>query len=140
MSYRSRFPREHPPWWPADEAWPPAGPQRRQGWRRMRGRFFRRMGCLLGLLFVLGFGGLTLLVWLAASVLGLINVPPGVLVFACPIGILLLTFGFASIVVVGRALRSATRPIGDVMEAAGHVAEGDYSAHVAEREKGPAGL
>ena len=40
---------------------------------------------------------------------------------------------FVGLVLAGRALRRVATPIGDVMEATGRVAEGDYSVRVAER-------
>ncbi|HLF24761.1 MAG TPA: HAMP domain-containing sensor histidine kinase [Anaerolineae bacterium] len=124
--------QNRPPWWPADEPWPPSGSARAEAWRRMRGRFFWRIGCLLALLFMLGFGGLLVLSWLLASALGVISIPRGALVFACPLGLLAFALTFGTLFFVGRALRRTARPIGDMIEAAGRVAEGDYTTRVAE--------
>src|SRR3990172_8936109 len=51
-------------------------------------------------------------------------------------GLFALALGLVGLLALGRALRHLAMPIGDLMEAAGRVAEGDYSARVAEH--GPA--
>jgi two-component system, OmpR family, sensor histidine kinase BaeS len=101
----------------------------------MRSRFSRRIGCLLVLvnflvflLFVVGLG-------LVANGLGLIQVPSP-LRWLIPGGIVLFFFGIGSLVLTGRGIRRLSAPLGDLMDAAGRIAEGDYSPRVAER--GPA--
>jgi two-component system sensor histidine kinase BaeS len=141
MRYR-RLPSHRPRWWPEDEPWPPTGPPNAYVWRRMRGRLFWRVGMLFLFLFFLTIGGFTLLFWLIASSLGVLEVPTGPPVFLTPIGVpflfrfwwlvpvVLVSVGFA---VAGSALRHAAIPLGDVMEAAGRVAAGDYTTRVEER-------
>jgi len=95
--------------------------------RAMRGRFFWRIGAMLMLLGLFGCGAFAALVWLLANLSGNPNLPTNIL------GIFLLVFLFAGFLISGRSLRRTLAPIGDVMEAAGRVAEGDYSTRVTER-------
>ena len=46
---------------------------------------------------------------------------------------LLIVMSSAGVFVIGRSLRRATRPIEEMMDAAEHVAQGDYSSRVTER-------
>jgi signal transduction histidine kinase len=130
-----QFSRQRPPWWPAGQDWPPSGPPGPQHWRNLRGRFFRRVGCffLLFLLFI--FGGFTLLFWLIASLSGVVNLSESVLAVMRIVGVAIFIFGLGGIVFGFRALRRAALPIGDMLEASGKVAEGDYSTRV--QENGP---
>ncbi len=141
---------QRPPWWPVDEPWPPQGPP----WRRGRGRFFWRVAGLFIGLFTLIVGGCTAAFWLALFGLGWINGPdfggpgPGLPPWMSgpmhnmntwlPVwrggGWLLFIFiGFGLFVVIARAFRQVAAPVGDLMEAAGRVEAGDYSARVPER-------
>ena len=91
----------------------------------MRGRFVWRVGCfvvvLLTLLSLLATG----LIWLVANVLGQASgVLAGFLV-------VLVTALFARGIVQG--IRGSAAPAADLIEAAGRVEEGDYSARVTER-------
>jgi signal transduction histidine kinase len=98
----------------------------------MRGRFFWRVGGLFAFLFVVVFGGCTLAFWIAVTGLRLIDFQPGPITFSRG-GVWAAFFlGLAGLLVIGRALRHLAVPIGDLMEAAGRVAEGDYAARVAE--------
>ena len=124
-----RSPRERPPWWPAEESWPPAAPS----WRATRGRFVRRMGCLFSLFFVLAVGACSLIFWLVGSLVGLVATPPQFSVWGLPASIVALALGAAILMSVGRTLRRTTAPLGDLMDAAQRVADGDYAARVDER-------
>jgi len=126
------FSRRRPPWWPEGEPWPPSGPPGPRMWRQMRGRFFWRVGGLFALLFVVIFGGCTVAFWLAMMGLGLIRLPEAATIFSRAGGLVALALGLIGFLALGRALRHLAVPIGDLMEAAGRVAEGDYSARVAE--------
>jgi len=86
------------------------------------------MGCLLALLSILACSGLAALFWL----LGVIKVPDGFLHVGGRFGFMALVLVIVGLLLAGRALRRAATPIGDVMEAAQHVAEGDYSVRIAE--------
>jgi two-component system OmpR family sensor kinase/two-component system sensor histidine kinase BaeS len=104
--------------------------------RRMRGRFFWRVGALLALLLAFSCGGFALLVALALDFLGAVNPTHGATFPARPLGGVALLAIVVGLLLAGRALRHAATPIGDVIEAAGRVAEGDYAARVAERGPG----
>ncbi len=130
---RRPFSRHSPPWWPEGEPWPPTGPPNFLPWRKMRGRFFWRMGGFIALLFFLAFGTCTLFFWFVVSLLGAINLPSGTSDFARTFGLVFLAVVIASLVFTGRALRRTAVPMGDLIEAIGRVAQGDYSAEVEER-------
>src|SRR5438445_2767236 len=113
---------DRPPWWPEGEAWPPSGPA---GWRRMRGRFMRRVGCFFGLVLLMAVSALLLLAWAVGTLLGA-NAGS-----ATAIGVgLLLLIGLA---LVARFVRRTAAPVGDLIEAAGRVEGGDFGARVPER-------
>ncbi len=114
-----------PPWWPQNEPWPPAG-----GWRGVRRRFVRRFALLLlGLLVVVivlsslwsAFGPRT---FYGPHMMTQRAYHPFFLVG--PLLVILLVGGY----VAWRLLQRTAAPIGDVMDAAGRAAAGDYSARV----------
>src|SRR5438045_2471107 len=115
---------ERPPWWPAGEAWPPTG-WRGPPWRRMRGRFLARVAIFATLLVLIAVGGATIVFLLLASALGA-AVP-------APHGALLAILVIIVAVLLGGGVRRAAAPIGDLIEAAGRVEEGDYAVRVPER-------
>ncbi len=129
-SPRERFSFRHqpPPWWPENEAWPPSRPH----WRTSRGRFFRRMGCLFALVNLLVLFILSIVVVLVANGLGLLHVP-GTLWWIIPLGIVLFFPGVGSLICIGRSLRRMSAPLGDLVDAAGKISQGDYSQQVPER-------
>ncbi len=124
------FFHHRPPWWPEDEAWPPSGPPGPRPWRRMRGRFFWRVAGLLAFLSLFTASLCTLAFWLTLIGAEMAGVPRGAVPFLGFSSFVVVVVGF---VLVGRMLARLTSPIGDLMEAAGRVAEGDYAARVAER-------
>jgi len=96
--------------------------------------FLRHVVLVLGGFFLLAFGGFTALFWLVASRMGLIHLAdPGAPHLGAASLLVVVVVGGVALVTVGRAVRRTAAPIGDVMEAAGRVAEGDYGARVAER-------
>lgn len=107
-----------PPWWPDEEPWPPERPPWMVASERWRRR--RRLGC-----------GVVLLV-LVASVALVVAWGPG----AATVGALLLAVAILLlllVVVLGvRVLRSTSRPVDELIEAAGRVQAGDYGARVTE--------
>ena len=125
--------RRHPPyrprWWPPEEPWPPDGLPGERAGRAMRRGFMRHIALLLLWLFLLALAGVFGLAWLLSRL------------FAGPVSASLpepLAIGVVLLVIVGvagagRWVRRSAWPMGDLMEAAGRVAEGDYSARVAER-------
>src|ERR1700694_3528869 len=123
-------PHRRPPWWPADEPWPPQGrPRWRQGGRPPA--FVRRLFLIIPLailaLFVLVVGASTLLFWLVASSLGWApfhpRPPPLIRIgaFVIVVVVALLLAGTA------RALRRITTPVSDFWEAVERVADGDFA-------------
>ncbi len=131
----SHRPPNRPSWWPENEPWPPTRSPHWGEWRnRNRPRhFFWRFGCLLVLLLLLVYGSCTLITWLVVNTLNAISSPgsgsPLPLVFV----LALLMLGGAAMFFMGRTLRRTTQPIDEMMEAADHVAQGDYATRVSER-------
>ena len=121
-----------PPWWSENEPWPPSGPPWRGAWFSHRSRFFRRIGSLIFLLFLIACLGFSLLTWLVADFFGWVNVSPARLALLGPLA------GVALIVIIlgafriGYALRHTVAPVGDLIEAANRAADGDYTVRVAE--------
>jgi signal transduction histidine kinase len=134
--WRGRFPRRVPHWWPADESWPPNGPPNLRHWRGTRRRFLWRFGCIFGFLFLLIVVGGVSVIWLALNVLSGVSLPGGTLAIIRALGILVVFLAFAGLVFVFRSLRAAASPIGAMLEAAGRVADKDYSVRVAESGPG----
>ncbi len=138
-------PRRRPNWWPETEPWPPQGPPAwvRNGevppWaaalrehRRARHGFARRFGCLLLLLALFVSGLLLLAVGAFVSFVAGTATHPALVVLG------LMVFLAISAGVFG-ALRAAHRtaaPVDDLIEAAGRIEVGDYSARVPERGNG----
>jgi signal transduction histidine kinase len=129
MHRRRYFPRHRPPWWPENEPWNPRG-------YLHRNPFFRRLGCLFGIINLLG-------IFIFLAVLGLIGnifrveyfpLDLSKWIFPLGVGLILLLLGFVYWGVFG--LRRMSIPLDDLLEVAGLVAQGDYSARV--EEKGPA--
>src|ERR1700686_4322742 len=56
-----RFGRSRPPWWPANERWPPAGPP----WRHGGSAFLRRVALVAATLIGLVISLATIAIWLA---------------------------------------------------------------------------
>lgn len=119
-----------PPWWPADETWPP-----HRRWRMHRAPFFRRLGCFFVVLSLFGLGLFLLLYVLLRSLLGLNQLGPSELKWILPLGILSVVFILAFLAAVGRSLRRLSMPLDEMLAASHQVAEGEYSVRV--EEKGP---
>ena len=130
FSINIHFPHRRPAWWPENEPWPPARPR----WRRRGRRYSRRMGCLLALLNLLGFFAFVMIVGLVANRLGFIHVPAPFR-WVIPAGFFIFIAAVLSLVWTGRLLHRMSVPLGDLMNAAGRVAKGDYSPRI--EEQGP---
>jgi two-component system OmpR family sensor kinase/two-component system sensor histidine kinase BaeS len=91
----------------------------------MRRRFFYRVAFFLALLVVLAVGAATAVVVIVSNALG----AAGAGLHPLWLVVLLIV---VLIVVLSGALRGAARPIGDLVEAAGRVEQGDYGVRVQE--------
>lgn len=118
-----------PPWWPEDEAWPPAGP-----WGPRRHGFARRFGCLAVLLIVIGVFGLASLAWHVAVATGLGGPGRADLIAALVVGVVAFAVGMG---LVGRGVRRYAVPLDDLIAGAERVEGGDLTARVPERPWGP---
>ncbi len=132
-------PRRRPPWWPENEQWPPAdwqsgaygwGGQRRSGpWRWG----FFPFGCLIALFVLFVVGTVTLAIWAASALIGLVSAPPIVVVGGL-LALLLVAIVAANI---GRTVGRTVGPIDDLAQAAARIERGDYSVRVRERGTRP---
>jgi two-component system, OmpR family, sensor histidine kinase BaeS len=121
---RSRRGRR-PPWWPADEPWPP--------YRRARG--WRGFGCLFGILFLVGFVGLVSLAFHLFGGIVATGGPAGRFVQFLAVAVAVVTIvGFAR---AGRGLRRSGAVLDELVDVAARVEAGDYTARVREPVIGP---
>ena len=123
---RHPFFRHHrPDWWPEKDS--ENDDDRPKGMRR---RFFRfRLGCLVPLFFLLSILGCITAGFISFYQYGFSrDAPRGYILMPILVFILLS-------VVLGGILRRMVNPLDEVMEAAGRVASGDYSARL--KEQGP---
>jgi signal transduction histidine kinase len=127
--------RNRPPWWPEDEPWPPAGAPGTQAWQRMRRHFLRRALLFLATVVILTVGLSALLLWGAASLLGVLRVPAGSAALGLTALAVMLPFVLVGTALVARTFRRMAAPVEDLMAALGRVADGDYSTRA--RERGP---
>ena len=128
-------PRERPPWWPENEAWPPEG-----GWRGPPRRLFWRFAAFVFVFFVL----VNIVLGVIWAVFAQMAGPhwfgsdpggqPGFF-FPWPVILLVLFAAVVGSVASGRALRRVADPLAEVMAATSRVAGGDHSARV--RPRGP---
>jgi signal transduction histidine kinase len=129
MSHWPRYSMQRPPWWPENQPWPP--PRR----RFRHNPFFRRLGCFFFIFILTGFTFLVILAALIIRSVGPVDFN-SVLRWAIPLGLAALVLIVTIIALSIFGLRRFSAPLDDMHEAAGRVADGDYSAHV--QEKGPA--
>ena len=112
-----RPPRRRPPWWPEGEPFPPA---RRWGGRRGPPAFVRRIGCFAAaLLGITALGGAV-----AGSMLARFGF--------VPVALLAAAFAIVLMAIATSGMRRMTRPMDTLIEAAGRIEAGDYSAQVSE--------
>jgi len=124
-------PRHRPPWWPEGESWPPHPRSRFRP--RHRVHLFRlawRLSTLFLLLLIAGAGcaGTLWLVGLLGSKLSL----SGFLPWLALASLILVLFALVA------SMRGVAWPLTDLIDIAGRVEAGDYSAQV--RERGPRGF
>ena len=135
-SWREYYLKEHrPPWWPENEEWPPT---RRHSWRfgGRRNPFFRRLGCIFAIFQFFGFLFFTAILGLVLSSLGIIRISVPQFQWFLPLTILFLVFVISVAALAARNLRRVSRPLDELVEASGKVAEGDFSVRVND-ESGP---
>ncbi|MBI5878119.1 MAG: HAMP domain-containing protein [Chloroflexi bacterium] len=118
-------PRQRPPWWPADQPWPPesfAGHAERRA-------LFRQFGCVFLLFAFFAVAGALSLAWFVMTLLGAalpIDLPrPWAIVV-----VIALIFGLVTIL---RTARRMATPLGDIVEAVGRVGDGDYTVRIDAR-------
>jgi two-component system sensor histidine kinase BaeS len=128
MALKRRHLPQRPGWWPDSEPWPPIGLHRRGS----RHRFFRRAGCLVAAFTFLGFASFLFLAGLIGAILRLTEFPD-ILGWVLPLTGVVLVLGLLVLAWAWRGLRHFSRPLGDLLEASDRVADGDYSARVAEQ-------
>jgi two-component system sensor histidine kinase BaeS len=125
--WRSRhYPK--PTWWPENEPWPPQG---EFPWRRMRRLFFIRFAIGIALVFALVVAGPLIVL---GEVLRLAGVSGAAATFGAVAIFVVLMIAIAA---AARGARRFALPVGSLIEAAGHVEDGDYSARVPEYGHGP---
>lgn len=95
----------------------------------MRGRFFWRIGLFFGFLFLLLVAAATVGFWLAS---GIGRGGPHPFFLIRPFGFILAFVVILALLSAGRAFRRVAAPIGDVMDAVGQVAGGDYTVRAPE--------
>jgi two-component system sensor histidine kinase BaeS len=115
-----RGPGGGPPWWPQNEPWPPRDAA---AWRGVQRRFVRRMvGFAIAFVIVLAIV-ITALAWLVGT---LLSQDIGASVLPA-VAILVALF---VIIRLGRGIRGAAEPIGDLVEAAAKVEAGEAGVQV----------
>jgi signal transduction histidine kinase len=116
--------RHRPPWWPANEPWPPSG--RFDHWARGRRRFARRAAILFVSVLFLSATGLITLLSAALERTGTGG-------WLAPIPIVSLLMFMGANLLFFFMMRSFGTPLGDIVYAADRVASGDYEARIVER-------
>jgi two-component system sensor histidine kinase BaeS len=122
-----RRPYGRPGWWPASEPWPPQGPPTGRVRRLVMVRVAAAVAVFIAVAIVVP---LTIL-WLALQMADVES--PGRVLTG-------LVIAFVLLVMVAVAFGGARRiavPLGNLIEAAGRVENGDYSVRVDERHRGP---
>jgi len=121
VRWQRRHSRPRPSWWPADEAWPPAG---EFPWRKVRRAFFIRFAIGIAIFVSLIVVGPVLVISQLLSTTGLTQ--PFTI-----FGSVLILIGLLIVLsLLGRGGQRFAGPFGDLIEAAGRVEDGDYTARV----------
>lgn len=108
-------------------------PPQRPDWYPMRRRFFWRFGILFLLLALIGCGAFTFLFWFVALSFSQASVPNSINFIWRPLGFGAFLVALIILVFTVRAFRRAIDPVGEVIDAAQRVADGDYATRVQER-------
>lgn len=99
----------------------------------MRRRFVWRFGALLFLMVVFACGAFTFLFWVAALAQGFLALPEPTSWLLRVVGIGIFLVGMGALLFTFRVFRRSAEPVGEVIDAAQRVADGDYSIRVQER-------
>ncbi len=99
----------------------------------MRRRFVWRFGALLFLMVLFACGAFTFLFWVAALSQGLLALPEPTNLLLRAIGIGIFLSGLGALLFTFRIFRRSAEPVGEVIDAAQRVADGDYTIRVQER-------
>src|SRR3990172_7159673 len=127
-NWRQR-PHRRPPWWPEDEAWPPAGPPGMRRWQRSSRGFLWRMGLMVFLVWIVGTAVCAGTLWLTGVLIGQSG---GGFSPATWIPLLLAFILFFALL---RGLRLLALPLRDLIDAAQRVEAGDLTPRL--RQRGP---
>jgi len=123
----SHYFRHRPSWWPENEPWPPVR-------HSMRGSsFFRRMGCLFLMVSLVGMTVVIAVIALAILWLRAVQTATKPDQWMIPLGVFLAVFFTLVFGLGGRGLRRFTGPLDELLNAADHIGQGDYSVRVQER-------
>lgn len=99
----------------------------------MRRRFVWRFGLAFLLLAFIGCGVFTFLFWFLALSFSQANIPDSINLILRPLGFGAFIVAIVVLAFTFRAVRRAINPVIDVIDAAQHVADGDYATRVQER-------
>lgn len=96
----------------------------------MRGQFFRRIGCAFVILLIAAVGLFTALFWLVSSSINLVDLSENTRAVLRIALVVIMVTGLGGLFLAGRAIRRVAMPFGNLLDAAGRIADGDYSARV----------
>ena len=137
--HNRNFHHTPPPWWPVEEPWPPQKSHNLKQWHLIRQRFIRRIGCVFGILLIamiiIGFVMAEGMIQHRMPLMNMHSFTQTTPFIIRIISWILFTGVIIGLIFIGSLFRKAAVPIADMLEAAGKVADGDYSARVPE--KGP---
>jgi two-component system sensor histidine kinase BaeS len=119
--WRSRYPRPRPKWWPQDEPWPPVG---EFPWKKVRRRFLVRFALGVTLVSILLIAGPLIVIGQILSAAGLSGAASW---FAAIVVLLVIVTAISG---TARSARRFAGPFSALIEAAGKVEAGDYTARV----------
>jgi two-component system, OmpR family, sensor histidine kinase BaeS len=124
-------PGGRPPWWPDGQPW--ASPEG-VNWQRHGRRIARRIGCFVGLAFLVLLSAMVGVVWLVLSLFRVVSSAP----LSTALAVTALALGAAVVVLAFLVLRRLAAPVGSLIEGAHRIEAGDLSTRVPVR--GPADL
>jgi two-component system sensor histidine kinase BaeS len=130
--WNRRPPRHRPPWWPANEPWPPRDAAGRPVWRGRHRATWPAIGCLIAAIALVALLTAAYTAWrLIGAIIDPLLVPTRPFAF--------LSFLVIAIAVVAllRGFRRLAEPLTELVDAARRVEGGEYEVRVAEPQRGP---